>query len=358
MKKTFLIIVLLSLVSCVYEPFVQSVFPTATSTFELETEKTPQISPTVRGYTQKEYDVSEWKLISSDDMAWQIEVDSTQQMWIRFVVKDIVALDKKSWELISEKEFSFSSKPITMEIASDDSLWVLNRQSIAHFKDDQWSAYTIPNEDNILYSQMAIDPLGVIWLASSDCFCKDSILSFDGLNWSKHLIPNKDMKVTQMLFTSDGALWAVFYPDGLGKFDGKEWKIYTGEDFSWTANYYYGTRRIATDKKGSIYGLYDGARWTIIKIDSTGHFSEIPFGTFTPDFNPILLRIFIDAQDRIWVNACIQNRTDSCLAYYAENQWVSFTNLPFTTVTDIAELHDGTLLIGTEKGVYTFTGRQ
>ena len=236
---------------------------------------------------------------------------------------------------------------------------MLNRKSFIHYKNNQWNTYTIPNEDNVLYSQMAIDPSGVVWLAAPDCFCEESILSFDGSNWSKLSIPNKDMKVTQILFTNDRTLWAVFYPNGLGKFNGKEWKIYTGKDFSWTENYYYGTRRITSDEKGNIYGLYDGDHgWTIIKVDNAESLSEIPFGDFTPDFNPALLRIFIDTQNRIWVNACIQNRTDSCLAYYTENQWVSFTNLPFTTVTDIAELHDGTLLITTEKGVYTFAGKQ
>jgi hypothetical protein len=206
------------------------------------------------------------------------------------------------------------------------------------------------------FTRLAIDPSGVVWVATPLCYCGNSIRKFDGTNWGELWLwtNERHLEASQLLFTPDGTLWVAFgYSGEIGRYDGRTWKMYSGTDLGVPSNEWGTNIKIASDMLGNIFGVYEGMKW-VVEIRNDGSVLKIPFDFSDLELNSTLLRLFVDRQDTFWVNACLKNSRNACLGYHRDNQWVVFTNLPFSTVADINESSDGTLLISTNEGLYQF----
>ena len=111
---------------------------------------------------------------------------------------------------------------------------------------------------------------------------------------------------------------------------------------------------ITTNDSGDVFSIIAYQNW-IVKINASGYVTTIPFSN---DFelNEFRLRLFVDSEENIWMNACLHDYENTCLVYYQNisDQWYSFVNLPFSVVADITQLSDGSMLMGTNKGLYRY----
>jgi len=332
--------------------------PASTSTMKpsIDTLYLPKVTTTTPFITfiQKEYNPSEWKILYDKDTALQIGLNSKDQIWI-LTGEQVGYFDGGNWVLYSNKDYGFPNEPHDMAIAPDGTVWIAGRHAISHYQNGLWSVYQIKNFSETGYARIAINSSNLVWLSMWLCDCGNSLRIFDGINWDERSLPSiGQLEVYQLLFTSDGVLWASFYR-AIGQYNGKTWNIYLKTDL-WPERSNYGIR-IASDSQGNVYGIDYSQEW-IVKINRDGNISKVPFDFVHYNFIPELMRIFIDKQGRIWTNACFikQNgfRSDNCFVYYQDNQWISFKDLPFWNWFDMKELSDGTLLVATNKGLFQY----
>jgi len=362
MKKLFPIILLLVFVACTTVPYshpnntpaatVASKMATATAILPEATQ-----TQTMSANVQRNYDPTEWKLLYDKGMVWKVVLSSAQKIWIQ-LDKAVAVFDDGKWIVFSSKDYGFPDFSLSdMAIAPDDSVWVSGREAIARYWKGRWEVFPMPHPSKTASPRLAIAPSGVVWIALPGCSCGDSIRVFDGKKWDEPFEMGQG-EASQFLFTPDGTLWAVFYTV-INQRIGQTWKPYSRKDLSLPPvclgeSCPDPTMRIAADVHGNTFGIYDG-QTEIVKIGNDGHISKIPFDFSNLKLDSMRLRLFIDKQDTIWLNARLKNTsTNACLTYYRDDQWVSFVNLPFCTVVDINELPDGRLLVATSQGLYQF----
>jgi hypothetical protein len=368
MKKLFIAAFLLSLVSCMPAPTVvptstpiasaviaPSAVPTVTATaiFPQATQTEP-----IQNIVQREYDPSEWKLLSDKSMVWKVVVGPAQKIWILLerAGGEVAFFDGGKWVVFSNQDYGMDGFS-DMAIASDGVVWVSGRDAISRYKNGRWDVFPMPHASKTASPRLAIAPSGVVWVALPGCFCGDSIRVFDGKKWEEPYEIGQGTAY-QFLFTPDGTPWAVFYTV-INRRIGQTWKPYLRKDLLLPPvirgeAYPDPVMRIASDIHGNIFGIYEG-QTEIVKIGPDDHVSKIPFDFSNLSLDSMRLRLFIDRQDTIWVNTRLnRNKSNACLAYYKDNQWVSFVNLPFGAVNDFNELPDGTLLVATSQGLYQF----
>jgi ligand-binding sensor domain-containing protein len=265
-------------------------------------------------------------------------------MWI-FTGDKVGYFDENNWIFFSEKDFGFPDSPFDMAVAPDGTVWLASRQAISHYLDAHWIVYYIPDAPEWSIPRLAIDSSNKVWLSLSLCGCDNSLRLFDGTNWDEQ---QRQGDTDQLLFNRDGTLWAPI-DRAIGHYNGKKWIKYSGFWISPKTESGHFNIRIASDNQGNIFGIADLQHWI-----SKGRISNIPFDFLHYEFNSYLMRLFIDKKGRIWTNACPKDNEQSCLAYYQDNQWISFRNLPFHTMIDMKELSDGTLLVATDQGLFQY----
>lgn len=309
---------------------------------------TPSQTPeSLDDIARREYNPENWELIYDKDMVDEVIAISPQQVWIALDRGGIALFNGDAW---IEQDFGFSDMINDMAVSSNGIIWVSGQQDISRYQDGNWEVFPIPNVNETARIRLAVDSSRAVWIATPLCNCKEGLKRFDGNNWSEMSITNEHLIPTHLVFTDyDDNLWASFgWPQGIGKYDGNTWKIFRGEDL-WPGWLPTGIR-LASDNHGNILGMSEDQDW-IVQINSNDEIQKIPFDTRF-SLNPIRLRLFVDNQDSIWVNACLEK--NACLAYYKDDQWVFWRNLPFSTAADMDQLPDGTMLIATEKGLYRF----
>jgi len=357
-KVALSLIILLSITSCVSSQaappkVVNSPAATETATTtQVLTQAAP--TPTSPGIILRAYDPDEWRQLYNKSSVWKIQLDSQQRIWA-LMDKGIVAFyNGDHWQYFSGKDYGFEEFPSDMVVAPDDTVWIVGQHGLSHYKEGQWYVTSLPYPNETATPRLAVDPSGVIWVATPQCYCGDSIKKFNGSTWDDLWLWKPDLmhEASQLLFAPGRTLWAAFiFPGSIGQYDGKTWKIYSGTDL-WSSEPYTGIQ-IASDSVGDIFGIYDEQEW-IVRIDRDGSISKIPFDYADLILNPVMLRLFVDNQGTIWVNACLRDNQNDCLAYYKDDQWVSYVNFPYSEVTDMTELTDGTFLVATVYGLYQF----
>lgn len=330
-------------------------YPTSAATIEPSITLTtlPEMTATqpVFSIIQREYNPSDWKVLYDKGSVWQIDLGSKEQMWI-YSGKIVGYFDGNNWVLFSEKDYGFPTNAFDMAIAPDGTVWLAGRQAISHYKDGFWYIYSIQDAPGWSNPRLAIDSSNLVWLALWGCHCRNNIKTFDGINWIEQSLWSTGLQVEvyQLLFTPDGTLWVSFY-NAIGPYNGKIRNFYSGTEL-WPKGNNWGIQ-IASDNQGNIFGIDYGQEW-IVKINRDGSISKVLFDFVNYEFIPELMRLFIDKQGRIWTNACFKENVHNCLAYYQDNQWISFRNFPFGTMTDMKELADGTLLVATDQGLFQY----
>ncbi len=309
----------------------------------------------VDNIVERMYDPGEWKKLYDKNTVWQIELDPEGRTWIS-PGGEIGYFDGNRWVLFSPKD-CLLPRLLDMAIAPNGAVWVSGLHALSRYQHGRWETFPIPDVDATAFPHMTIDPFGAVWVSMSSCpTCGYFLKKFDGKSWSDLPLwttKRRTATVPTILFTPDGTLWAADDTGEIGRYDGKAWKIYSELEL-WSRNADWAPSiQIASDHKGNIFSAYTGQPSWIARIDTNGQVTKIPYPT-NLYFYPFPLRMYVDRQDNLWVNACLNRKEDGCLAYYKDNQWVSFIHMPFSSMKDIKELPDGTLLVATAQGLYQF----
>ena len=329
--------------------------PTATSTIALtatlEMEAMPIENRQDALFIEKEYDPIEWDQLFDDNMVWEIGITSKQEIYLKLDRGGIAYLDGDTWKIFSLADLGLHENSHDMVVAPDDTIWLANRSTVSHYINNQWETYSMPEISNTSFIRLAVDSNGVLWVSQAICYCENSILKFDGNKWSN--LPGESFDLDQLLFTPDGTLWGALGGVGILNYDGESWGFNFGEDVWGVDMPFMPTYRVASDQQGKVYAITDHVD-SIAVWNLDGSIELIPFD---PSFslNGFMLRLFVDSHETIWMNACLENESNSCLAFYQDAQWYKFVNLPFSSVTDIKKLSTGTYLVATEKGVFQYS---
>ncbi len=316
----------------------------------------PTPTLTVDNIVERMYDPGEWKMLYDKNTVWTIDLDPAGRMWISPGL-EVGYFDGHRWVFFSPKDYLLP-RFWDMAMAPDGTVWVSSLHALSRYQHGRWETFPIPDVDTTTIPRISIDASGAVWVRMSSCpTCGFFLKKFDGKRWSDLPLwstKRRTYYVPIILFTPDGALWAADDTGEIGRYDGKAWKIYSKMDL-WTRNADWAhVIQITSDHKGNIFSVYTGeSSWQIARIDTNGQVTKIPYST-NLEINPNFPRLFVDRQNTLWVNACLKNKEHACLAYYKDNQWVSFINLPFSSMMDIKELPDGTYLVATAQGLYQF----
>ncbi len=187
---------------------------------------------------------------------------------------------------------------------------------------------------------IAIDAQNNIWIGTYD----QGLVKFDGQNWEHFNSQNSDLPrndIYDLKFDSDGNLWigSLF---GITKYDGTNFTTYT-------IPAYTAATTLLVLAPDDIYmawfeNSFKGEIW---------HFDGTNMDTIN-GFEPSgIYKLYSDSEQRIW--ACYNGG----IALKDGNSWILYdsTNsaIPNTQTRSLTELN-GSLLLGTDSGSYTFNG--
>jgi ligand-binding sensor domain-containing protein len=358
MKKTIYVLLLLCLSACSVgiKPSV-----TGVSTEHVSEEVTPAtlintvtLIPTLTSHPDleiSEYDPDNWTILFDKATVWEVDTDSNGRIWIMYGSDNVGFFDNTELVSFSSNNIGLSSGISDMAIAPDGSMWVASLDSIAHYADGRWSVTPIPYTDTSTRPRLAIDHSGVVWMSAAHCNCSNNIWSFDGKEWTQ-LITENGYTASRILISPDNTLWASFYSAGIGKYEQNNWIIYPVSEL-WQSSEYGVEIGITSDNQGNIYGI-STAQTKVVEIMQDGTKKSISAEGLGFELDPTRIRIFVDSQGIIWINAYFNGDKYSNIEYYNGDHWVAITTLPFTQMMYMKEIDTGKYLVGTAQGLYEF----
>ncbi len=338
----------------------------ATATLESE------ISPTSDGSVRLAYNPADWTLLLEyDDAPAGITTDSQGRMWA--IVRDKVSyFDGQNWISVSQSGLNLSNLSQT-HIAHDGTVWVLGEKAqntlLAHYGGKHWTIFPLPisiSPDNVV--SLAVDASDRIWIGLSVCSTNQCLYRFDGATWQEYPLPvrNHDNGLGGVSVISDtkGNIWVCGgWQDGIARFLGTGWQIYTGKDLWPDRPSNLGERApaehiiIVAGVDGSIWAYLDSTP-IIVRIDETGKIEGFPIRLGIDLTNVFYLVMYDSKGNVLWAgtdgNANLSGITPTTLGYFNGTHWFTFTNLPFKNILEINEEPNGIMLISTENGLFSY----
>lgn len=373
MKLARSIIIALLLTSCqwvpevaITEPSIATVAPATGAPTNAVESLTPidEFLPTPAGskVALREANPEDWNLIYEGWLIW-VRTSPDGAIWIarRDLNTDgsagtpgLARFDGHGWTYFSGADYGFHGGTSDIAIGNDGTVWITDERTLSRYQNGQWDTFSIPDLSERIKTYLAVDPSEAVWLSNALNYGDSALKRFDGTQWTELPLPDLNGSPYPFLFTSDGTLWGSFgWPVGIGKYDGQKWTIYAGLDL-WPRTGMtdpISNIQVAKDTQDNVYVMYY-SREDILRIDPEGAITRIPLDDAL-ELRPELLRIYSDDQGTIWINACNASGYP-CLAYYQNNKWNVFTNLPFRRVLDFAG-SGKVIYMATEKGLYQFT---
>ncbi len=116
---------------------------------------------------------------------------------------------------------------IDMLVDSRDQLWIATTQGAGRLNANEWQNYTF--RDGLIYSGVTFiyeDPTGIIWVGLE--YGSERFSYFDGQWHSPQVAPLPDTisRPLTLIVHPDGRMFAGFYRDGLGIYDGTNWQFW------------------------------------------------------------------------------------------------------------------------------------
>jgi hypothetical protein len=208
---------------------------------------------------------------------------------------------------------------------------------------------------------ITVDSDGMLWFTYGSRLCNNNIMNFDGYRWGEITNPVEYGGAKQLLFTPDGSLWASFgWAQGIGRYNGETWRLYSGEELWLSGPWPNHNIVITSDRKGDVYAISGGSCSLVVIKNEKEKIIRIPIPCEELVLDDFRLRLFVDSNNAIWMNACLRDKNNyyevdrTCITFYNGTQWTTMTDLPFKFVDAINGLPDGTMLFGTERGLFQY----
>ena len=176
-----------------------------------------------------------------------------------------VQTDKNDWVTYSPRENSGPLPGYAIAIAPNGDIWIVDNGEASRFDGSDWMTYSIPDgrnpEDTNYYhtTTIAIGQDNSVWIGGGSNY---PLFRFDGTTWHIELeaVSIMDIEISPI----DGAVWVADEEEGIRKFDGTNWTIYSNQ-----IGMFANALDITIDKNGivwiiSLSGIssYDGQVWT------------------------------------------------------------------------------------------------
>jgi len=359
MKRLIYVFILVCLSACTFFNGEQSSSPTPSPTYkEITTATLAQNSEhfnpsTSYNFKIIEFSPDDWEKIYDSASVWKLQIDSKDRIWGLLGFETIGFYDGDQWIFYSSSDFGIEDYPSDLVVAQDDSVWMVTDNSLIHYKNGKSVLYPMVSPDNYSVPMLLCDPTGLIWVVFRDCSCGNLVKTFDGKKWNTLRIePNSTgPSPKQIIMTDKGSIWAAYtWPYGISEVGDGVYKHIAGNEI-WLNGNKNTAIRIASDRSGNIYAInqYES---TIVNIGTDGAISRIGIDLSSTEFDVNRLRIFVDSEERIWINTQLKEDETDCLFYYEDGRWFAYFHLPFNNVTDFGELSDGTMLIASVRGLY------
>lgn len=224
-----------------------------------------------------------------------------------------------------------------------------------------------------------------IWVASrGGGLCKINIATGEKTFYNKGNSNISSNKVETIAIDAQNNIWIGTYDQGIAKFDGQTWEIFTSQNSDLPRNDIYD---IKIDSEGnlwigSLFGItkFDGADFTTYTIPAYSaattllvlapddiymawfensfkgeifHFDGTAIDTVNGFAQSSIYKLYSDNQNRVW--ACFNGG----IALKDGNNWVIYdstnSDIPNTQTRSLTETN-GQLILGTDSGTYTFNG--
>jgi streptogramin lyase len=316
-----------------------------------------------------------------------IHLPYEEEQWISYSVRaDILDEPEKRGEVILG----------SITFSQDGNAWMKlsGESSIIRFEDGEWTTYTSPFELWAGgFNSLAVDPDGSVWLAAWD-----GVFQFDGKDWKTH----SSFRAMDILVTPDSTVWithevlgtsetAEFLYRGVSYYDGGYWHaVIDKTDDVFVNNIAIspdGVIWIGTNSSGifrffeDVWTHFDldtfpeypmsgggytcaqcvrtfavapnGTLWAMLVSAGLVHFDGERWNTYPyymPEGYGIVTAIAANNEGKVWVGESLGR----VVSFIEDEQWYTFSNLPFSIVYDIEIAPDGTVWISAKEGLYLY----
>lgn len=238
----------------------------------------------------------------------------------------------QQFDLQDDLGFADYANVARLEALADGRLWLHTYdEGLAMFDGGAWTIYALENQTPTnMFSGLIQTSDGAVWAYGDGLYRTDLAVSA----WQ----PFPEFSAADMVEAPDGALWMVA-GRRVARFDGQQLRIFETEDGLLEVTY----NAIDVDDQGVVYAV-GSPGYSIIDgetITSVGEADGWDFGNI---------------RDVLVADGSVYAATVSGLAQIEGDSWTvlldeTFVNLPDENIGALAPLADGTLLLGTTRGL-------
>lgn len=329
------------------------VIPTKLATTMMPSSKTPSLTATSTAITDDfikiQYDEKNWTYHPLDEYLPEGLKKQKQTNQVRSIVFSPdgaawVGTDAGLWTYINgvwkvflAEDGLANDAAYSVAISPNGDVWVASNGGISRFDGNKWQISLMAD-----IREIAISPDETVWALPDDY----GIYYFDGKTWQfVYIDADKEIKGTSLTANENG-IWVSTYYHGIFKFDGNIWEqfaigtmtgLYTAPDKTvWAVQekYYHDTMRPnVVQLNGNEWVDFDKSRgprnyMQIYEVSRDG----VIWGVQTENLQLFYFTIVL---------------------FEKENGYL-FSGLPFKFIFDIRIAPDGTVWVGTEKGLYIY----
>jgi ligand-binding sensor domain-containing protein len=258
------------------------------------------------------------------NVARKLARDTRGNIWVTGYLAGVSCFDGTRWQNFTVSDGLISDDVITLEADKQGGVWVSAYWGVSYYDGTEWQAFTNVEPDALVTGGKNPN------------------------NPEATLIEDVELSAADVIFIdSRGDVWFSNRHNGVTRFDGENWELFSSEDGLAEG----GTSAITEDKDGNLWfgsmkgiSYFDGSQFQIFTIKE--HQSIIP--------RPYFQDIAQDKQGNIWVAAY-----GGGVSRYDGARWQVFTTadgLHSDNAQSIYLDREGNPSVITDKGVSRFNG--
>jgi len=225
-----------------------------------------------------------------------------------------------------------------------------NTGGLCKFDGQIWTSYTTVNSglpDNCILS-IAIDSNNVVWVGTYNA----GLARFDGVNWEVFNVSNSSLlnnHITDIAIDNENSIWLSTWNGGLYKYNGTAWSSYNVEAHGLGNS----VRCVSVDGVGIVWvgtsdglGRFDGSAWSVYTTSNT----------ILPDNR--ITDIAFDSEGKKWISCYNFENGEGGVLCFDDTNWNLFdtsnSELPSNKVNVIVIDGNDTKWIGTWSGLAAY----